>query len=242
MPAISEPITGNLAKYQVILELLKQVKKKSGLKILDIGCVGQRTLDIWRTVIEQGKNFELFGVDIAGVDYARKLVARKKWKNVKLCQLDVRELSQKFSTKFFDIIVSTQVLEHVRYPKIFFSEVSKVIKPSGLFYLTFDSGHFPRSNRGLRKIFFDWTVNYTQPLHDEPVEQLFDKFNFSVSDKKYFNLHPLKEIHNHKISKGKKNDLLIKWFDYEIFLNRDKKFIAQNKQYFQGIYYKLRRL
>ena len=84
-------------------------------------------------------------------------------------------------------------------------------------------------------------THYDLPLYDYQVEKLFTQYNLRVLDKRFYNIHPLKEIHNHKVTEPLKNEFLKRWLALEDLLNQDRELIEQNKHYFLGLYYHLQR-
>ena len=139
-------ITGNLAKVRVQQELFKLLKKYNTLNIINIGCVVLKPFQLWEpliTILEK-KEIKLFGIDVACVNRTKKLIEEKGWKNVELRELSAYKLSNSFQSAFFDVIVATQVLEHIGNLRLFLGQVKKIIKKRGLIFLTFDSArHSP---------------------------------------------------------------------------------------------------
>jgi len=242
-------ITGNLAKVQVLEELseiLSNNNKK--MKILDVGCVGIIPFEIWTPLLSNSKyDFDLYGVDIQGIEKAKEIIKRQGWKNVQIMQCSGYDLSKSFQKDYFDIIVSTQVLEHIKYIILFLKNIYDVAKEGGIIFLTLDSAHYPR-NFGIKRLvmrildFLGKEKYHNIPLHDYDIEQIFDKIGLKVIDKRFYNINPLKEIHNHKVSSELKNNILQKWKNLEDLLNKDIEFINNNKNYFMGLYYKLKKV
>lgn len=103
----------------------------SGKKVLDVGC---NTGILLIPLLERG-------VDVVGVDIDREDVEKVKEKlKVKRFPLnraqiaDARELP--FSTNSFDIVLLSDILEHVGDPKSVAKEAQRVVKRGGLIYAT----------------------------------------------------------------------------------------------------------
>lgn len=238
---------GNLAKVRVYNELEAIVQSSNGkVKVLDVGCVGSSPLQFWEDIFSRlgSEQIDLTGVDLDGIDIARRIAEQKNW-DVNLRSVSGYELSQYYPPQF-DLVLSVQVLEHVRYPKKFLSEVHKVTRPDGICLLTMDSRHFPRK-QSLKKIVKNFIGRYIKEryydigLYDSDVEEICEEIGFAVLDKSFYNIHPLKQIHNHEIDDCFKNLFLNQWFVLEEMLNNDEPFIKANKQYFLGIFFKLQK-
>jgi len=251
-----EKITGNLAKVQVLEELTLLLENtQEYLKILDVGCVGPQPLEFWSPILSNQKycsKFKLFGVDIEKIEVAKDIVKQKGW-HIELRTLNAYNLTRVFPRNYFNIIVSTNVLEHIKYVEGFLREIYEELKKDGYVFLTFDSAYYSRRwiNIGkpvasLKRIgmkildALGKEKYHDKPLYDYELEPLFGKMGFVVMDKRFYNIHPLKEIHNHKILK-RKNTLLMKWKAFEDSLNDDIGFINQNQAYFMSLYYKLKK-
>jgi len=254
-----ERLTGNTAKIQVLEELSMTLEKNTGdnVKILDVGCVGRgQPLDLWRPLLsnpDYSSKFKLWGIDTQGIERAEQFLQERGWGTVELRQASAYELQHLYPGDFFDTAVSTQVLEHIKYPSKFFDNIYQVTKKDGYVYLTLDSAHYPRkiTDDGLRALLRRirgrvWDAlgregYHDVPLYDTQVETLCNAAGFQVVDKKFYCLHPLKEIHNQKVSDSLRNKMLSYWKELEDLLNSDKEFIEGNKHYFMALYYKLRK-
>jgi 2-polyprenyl-3-methyl-5-hydroxy-6-metoxy-1,4-benzoquinol methylase len=144
-------ITGNVAKVKVLHELLALISNGSGLSVLDIGCVGPQPLDFWEPLLtHHGSRFHLSGVDVHGIELAREVAAKRGWASrLTLIEGSGYNLADLFTPQSFDIIVATQVLEHIARIQRFMQQVVFVLKSGGEAFLTTDSAHW-QSRFGLR--------------------------------------------------------------------------------------------
>lgn len=240
-------LSGNLAKLKIILDLTDYIRDKKDITIIDVGCGNVSLFDFWYYILNNyNDKFRLYCIDISNLEEAKAICARDGWQNVYLKKVNGYRLSEIFGNNYFDVLVSTQVLEHIKHTERFLSELKSITKGNGLIYFTLDSAHYSRKSSlkdfiKNKLAFIGIEKFYLSPLYDDRLEELFKKLNLVILDKKFYNIHPLKEIHNHRVSKNKKNNLLLKWFEYEEFLNNDKDFIKENKNYFMELYYKLQR-
>jgi len=116
-----------LARYQIELNILKNmfqlVKLKSQkIKILDIGCGEGVILYLIDNDLKE-KNIELFGIDSStlALDVAKRKIPKGIFKKTDVYNLPFKDDS-------FDIILSSDVIEHVLEPKKMLSEIKRVGK------------------------------------------------------------------------------------------------------------------
>jgi ubiquinone/menaquinone biosynthesis C-methylase UbiE len=112
-------------KTDLIIKFLKS--KKFG-KILDIGCGSGYIL---HEIRKHFPNSDLYGVDLESksIDLAKKIT------NEKYQVANAEKLSEYFEKEFFDCVISTDVMEHIENYKENISEVYKILKPGGIFYV-----------------------------------------------------------------------------------------------------------
>ena len=123
----------NMKYIQYIFECLNPIKKKE--KILDIGCGFGYIM--WLLEIE----------NYTGLDISEKVlkIARKLFKKPKFVQGTVERMP--FRKENFDIIIFTEVIEHLPNPKKAISEIYRVMRSGGTLFITtpnkFRWLHFP---------------------------------------------------------------------------------------------------
>lgn len=113
-------------------DLLISEQKGIG-KILDIGCGEGEFLEIC-----QNTGLACFGVDISS--YALKK-AKSKIKG-ELLQVDVEREKLPYSDNFFEAITSFDLLEHLKDPSLFLTEVRRILKRDGVLFLTTPNGDY----------------------------------------------------------------------------------------------------
>ena len=248
-------ITGNVAKLKVLRELHHRISKQSNVEILDIGCVGPRPLEFWEPfMLHHRRRFHLTGIDVDGIENAREIAAQQGWiPTVTLRQGSGYDLADLFAPQSFDIIVATQVLEHVARIIPLMEQVETVLKPGGEAFFTVDSGlsqprfDFQDPVRLAKSVvkkslaLFGNEKHYDLSWIDDELTTACNEAGLEVVECRYFNLPPLKWIHNHLLPPGKKNAFMRLWFELEEFINDDVALREKVKNCFLVIYLHVRK-
>jgi 2-polyprenyl-3-methyl-5-hydroxy-6-metoxy-1,4-benzoquinol methylase len=248
-------ITGNVAKVKVLHKLYDRIANGSRMEVLDIGCVGPKPLEFWEPFLPyHGLRFHLTGIDVDGIERAREIAAQQGWNPaVALLQGSGYDLAALFTPHSFDIVVATQVLEHIARIIPFMEQVETVLKAGGEAFFTLDSGHWqPRFDiqdpvrlaKNIVKKSLGSLGNekhYDLPWLDYELIAACDEVGLEVVECRYHNLPPLKWIHNHLLPPEKKNAFMRMWFDLEEFINADTVVRDKVKNYFLGIYLHVRK-
>ncbi|MBU1499651.1 class I SAM-dependent methyltransferase, partial [Patescibacteria group bacterium] len=108
-----------VARYQQVVSLIP----KSRRRVLDIGCGDGALLSLI-------KNAALYGIDLdqASLDYAAAKV------KAKFIQGSAEKLP--FESNFFDVVLATEIIEHLSQPELMLAEIQRVLKPDGSLILT----------------------------------------------------------------------------------------------------------
>lgn len=118
-----------------VKRIFKELGNISGKKLLDIGCeAGHITLQLAQ------KGAQVTGIDLIAepIKALRRLLktqAPKIRKRIKLQVADATKLP--FSANNFDIILATEVIEHITQLNRFVIGAAKVLKPDGILLITF---------------------------------------------------------------------------------------------------------
>lgn len=224
------PVPGNLAKVHCLLAIERALQERSDARVLDVGCIGPQPLEFWRALMERYHGrFTLHGTDVAGIERGRVLARQNGWENVVLHELSGYSLTEAFSPDSFDLVVATQVLEHMRRWPRFLTQARAILKSGGQLLITFDSGDSQRP-AGLgrrckepvkrllvllagRERYWDVGVSKGELLAAST------RVGLEVVEHRYFNIHPLKHIHNHVLEPERRNAFLRRWYALESFMN-----------------------
>lgn len=108
-------------KWQKAIDRLKRFKTSGNL--LEVGCSTGNFLNIAKSTY-----------NVKGVEIARWAVDHAKEQEL---DVDCGTLENStISSSSFDVIASTEVIEHLHQPRCFFAECARILKPDGILFLT----------------------------------------------------------------------------------------------------------
>jgi 2-polyprenyl-3-methyl-5-hydroxy-6-metoxy-1,4-benzoquinol methylase len=249
-------VTGNVAKVKVLHELHHLISNGPTLFILDVGCVGPQPLEFWEPLLASyASHFHLTGMDIQGIEKAQDIVVQRGWKDwVTLRQGSGYNLSDLFAPQCFNVVIATQVLEHVAQPAEFMQQVAGVLSRGGKGFFTVDSAHWrsrfdPREpGRSVKNLIKKGLCllgnerHYDLPWFDYELATAFKQAGLEIVECRYYNSAPLKFIHNHIVPPNRKNAFMRLWFELEEFLNEEDVVREQAKHLFLGLYFHVLKL
>lgn len=248
------PLAGNVAKVKVLDELASLLRDDSVYRVLDIGCVGPSPLAFWEPLFPR-LDFHLTGIDKYGINKAQEFVEQHRWEaRVRLLEGDGYRLTDVLPQETFDVVVATQVLEHVARLRAFMRQLSSVSQPGGHIFLTLDSAHYksrfdPRYPVRLLKNIVKKLMSslgnenhYDLPWFDHEIVSVCEREGLRVEDCRYYNIPSLKKFHNHLLPAEYKNAFMRAWFDLEEQINDVMIDEDRTKELFVGLYVHARKL
>jgi 2-polyprenyl-3-methyl-5-hydroxy-6-metoxy-1,4-benzoquinol methylase len=153
-------------RFYAVLEQISHIIKPYA-KCLDLGFgPGVILLELLRRT-----EWDLYGVDVSNtcVDYAlQKIGALSLAPRVNFLLCDGRRLS--FSSSFFDVIVATEVIEHVPNPELLVSELNRVLKSEGYLIIT-------------APINLSWGPHLFTFHSEDEIDQLLENHGFQILSK-----------------------------------------------------------
>lgn len=236
------PTTGNTAKMMVIERLKEIIAKKDKVVILDVGC---GNLNLW---IDAG--FDFSNLIIHGIDIDDKTIeiAKKNAKNLAndsfyIQQARITDLPNLFNFKF-DIVVSTNVFEHIKDLESSFRSIRVLMKDDAIGLFTMDSGHYkPRISSIQQGMAYLYRLKrrfvnafYLRPIKEEMLRINLEAAGFELINVKHYALDPLKYIHNHLLPENKKDEFATKWKRLEDLLNENRDVVEKTKHNLMALY------
>ena len=178
MPANIEDIPETPYAYRWRLQFIFEVisdrirEKGDNLRVLDVGCgTGEYV------TIPLGS----LGVNVLGIDVHCQSIQHAKennpYSNVEFKCVSIDEIE----SSSFDIVICSEVLEHLEEPDMMLRELKRVLKSDGLCIITIPNGYGPKEIEGriykVLKGFFD--VLYSLRSGKKRSEHVKDSFNTS---------------------------------------------------------------
>ena len=241
-------LTGNTGKVRTLTELAHLITEKPGLSILDIGCIGPNPLDFWRPLFAlHGGQFQLTGIDpdANGIAKTQARLHEITEHPVTLIAGNGYDLTRLFPDQQFDVIVFTQVLEHVFRYREFLTQVHSVTRPDGDVLFTLDSGHYPhqRWKDSIKGILarMGHEGHYEHGWRDDELDPVLAELGFDIISREFYCTTPSKHLHNKYIDSAQKNELMRLWFEQEYLYNRHVQFDDTAKRQFLILFYHVRR-
>lgn len=152
-------------------------------KILDVGCASGWFLS---QLQNEYNNAKCYGVDIydLGISYGKK-----KYPKMNFVVSDAHNLPFKAGT--FDLVICTEVLEHVDDPIKVLAEIKRVLKKDGQAIIELDSGSILFST-----VWFLWKLSkggvwnhaHLHSFNVQKLEKMIKKVGFKINSKRRFNL------------------------------------------------------
>ncbi|PIR43810.1 hypothetical protein COV24_01040 [candidate division WWE3 bacterium CG10_big_fil_rev_8_21_14_0_10_32_10] len=128
-------VFGDESKYQSssrrfnkILQIVENLRAKPS-RILDLGCgtglMSKRILDIY-------PDSKVYGLDVSK---KAVMLGKKRYKEIHFVIGDV-EGTLPFESNFFDLVISGEVIEHVKDTDVYLEEINRILKKGGYFILS----------------------------------------------------------------------------------------------------------
>ena len=142
-------LKSNAVRLPVFLKAFPVNESKAGITVLDVGCGGGYLSE---AVAELG--YTVSGIDLSGtsIENARNHAAKSPIESVQRIDYRVGSVfNMPFPSDHFDVVIASDVLEHVGDVPRALAEIRRVLKPAGK--LTFDC-----INRTWRSVYFIYFV------------------------------------------------------------------------------------
>jgi len=140
-------IKDNNFTYRLLISVINRYLKVDDRKILDIGC-GAGTLALYLA----GKGNNVLGIDISS-KAIRECLSSKKGLGLKNVNFRQLEFPKEAINEKFDVVLFTEVIEHLEDDKGALKNIKKLLKPKGVMILSTPSNTAPLHKLGLTKKF-----------------------------------------------------------------------------------------
>lgn len=166
-------------KLKKVLDLIQNSPKK----ILDVGCASGWFLS---RIAEEFPKAKCYGIDVydKGVRYAKKIYPKIEFKVA-----DAHKIPYK--NNIFDLVICTEVLEHLDNPKSAILEIKRVLKKDGLAVIELDSGNLLFSivwylwRKFAGKV---WKDSHLHSFNIEKLEKMIQSCDLKILRKQKFNI------------------------------------------------------
>jgi len=139
---------------------------KEAETMLDAGC-GSGIYSF--TFSNKTKEINAIDINQKKIDYAKRI---NLWRNIKFDKMDICNL--KFPDDKFDVIICSEVLEHIKNDEKAFSEIARVLSKNGILLLTVPANS--KKNRLVYKKYGHKKAGYEK----EDIEKLCKKNNLKI--------------------------------------------------------------
>lgn len=165
-------------------EVLGEIKNLDSFRnILDVGCASGWFLS---EISKKYPKASYYGIDIydKGIGFAKK-----KYPKFEFRVADAHKIPYK--NNFFDLIVCTEVLEHVDDPRAVLLEIKRVLRRGGMALIELDSGSWLFSviwflwRKGKGNV---WNEAHVHSFNTKKLERMSLDCGFKILKKKRFNL------------------------------------------------------
>jgi ubiquinone/menaquinone biosynthesis C-methylase UbiE len=114
----------------------ESIKDKRQQKVLDIGCGDGYHIFVFNTIENVARNIRFYGVDKSRprIEFASRICNELAVTNINFFVGSTDDLP--FPDDHFDIILCSDVVEHLSYPERCFAEINRVTKPGGIAIVT----------------------------------------------------------------------------------------------------------
>lgn len=116
------------------LNRLKSSNQKTA-KLLDIGC--DTGTDLFMLPEVPGITVARHGTDIShgAITQAKGLAQKRGESNITFTEVNANE-PQPFADHSFDVVTSSELIEHIENPIVLFNEIARLLKPNGIAVIT----------------------------------------------------------------------------------------------------------
>lgn len=165
----------------IVIKYLVTKSGKKPKKVLEVGCSGGHLCGLLQEVFPTAK--------ITGIDVYEPAIreAKARYPKLTFSVADAHKLP--FADNSFDLVISSETIEHVLDPAKMLKEIERVMKPTGEALVEMDSGSLP-----FRFIWYFWTKfgkgkvwrhAHLHPFTSKELERLISGNGFAIAQKHF---------------------------------------------------------
>jgi len=166
-------VKDNNFTYRILIDILNKNVGSQKKKILDIGC-GAGTLSFYLG----NKNHDVLGIDISS-KAIKECLNSKKGLNLNNVNFEQFDFPNNYPKEKFDVVIFTEVIEHVEDDKKALGIIWKILKPNGLMILSTPSNKAPLHRIGLTKK-FDLKVGHVRRYSLSNITNIINESEFKI--------------------------------------------------------------
>jgi len=213
----SETFSWYRMKKAIAQFFLQEIKKLKGkrIEVLDMGCGTGTDIFVLNSLSPKNANISFIGIDFSSiaVKQAKKIAEKNKLTN---CSFLVGNAETKYLGKKFDIIISSEVIEHLPNPTKHIKNIAKHLKEKGILVIsTPNESNLPRTI--VRKILPKKIEKKLRKKFEENSLLVKDEagFEFHISLQSFKSLCNLLKKNGFKIEKFSRGSILYggEWID-----------------------------
>lgn len=141
--------------------------------VADLGC-GHGYSSFYLSI--GAKNVVGFDIDLQAINYARSLSQRLKSKQVEFHAFD--GYNTNFPSNHFDVVVSSDVIEHVHEPILYLKEAYRICSPGGMLLLSTPNGQLAKADAYIIRSHSIYHVIEYTPLE---LQQMIESSGFKIN-------------------------------------------------------------
>jgi len=169
-----------IQRGHLLINTLKKQKFGKDIFILDAGCGNG-----YFAYFLENKGYHTIGIDISNkaIKKAKALYPGIKFK---VCSLEDKLF---FEDKIFNVVWSTEVIEHIYYIHNYLFEINRILKLGGLFIITTPYHGLLKNLAivlfGFDRHFCNIRGGHIRFFSNKCLDRWFDEFGFKIIEKKY---------------------------------------------------------
>ena len=173
-------IYGGDSRIEPIKEIISSINIDEKMEILDLGC---RDCAMSQKYLESVSNYSFTGVDIDN-----NAIERARNKGLRVVNQDIETFLTENISKKFDLIVLSEVLEHLVDPIAILKKINLILKENALLIITVPNA-FRLKNRikFLFGINFEEDYTHVQWFNERILQQYLEDANFKAVKFRYIN-------------------------------------------------------